>query len=166
MWCGDGHIHKECPETEKRGNSIPNCCNCKLKEGERPHPSNYRGCSHAKEEIQRKSQQSSNREPTRRKLSTGYVTPGKSFAAALRNNPQQQTPVVTIEALPPTQHCTQNAGQSAQAPNGNSSSINDMFKVASGVEQIITGINEAVSEEQKIVAITKIVMKLMNSNGC
>jgi hypothetical protein len=31
MWCGGGHLHKECPE---KGNaaSIPTCCNCKLVE--------------------------------------------------------------------------------------------------------------------------------------
>jgi hypothetical protein len=32
----------------------PNCCNCKLKEGEAPHPTSYRGCSHAKEEMERR----------------------------------------------------------------------------------------------------------------
>jgi hypothetical protein len=41
-----------------------------------------------------------------------------------------------------------------------------MFRVASVIQQIMTGLNDAVSEEQKIVAITKIVMKLMHSNGC
>jgi hypothetical protein len=53
VWCGGGHIHKECPEKENR-DSTPACCNCKLSEGEKPHPSNYRGCKVAKEEIQRK----------------------------------------------------------------------------------------------------------------
>jgi hypothetical protein len=71
-----------------------------------------------------------------------------------------------MEAVSPTQQCTQKTGQSVQAPNVNSSSLDNMFKVASLVQQIMTGLNEAVSEEQKIVAITKIVMKLMNSNGC
>jgi hypothetical protein len=60
----------------------------------------------------------------------------------------------------------QNAGQSAQASNGNSASLDNMFRVASVVQQIMTGLNDAMSEEQKIVAITKIAMKLMNSNGC
>jgi hypothetical protein len=29
LWCGDGHLHKECPE---KGNpaSAPACCNCRL----------------------------------------------------------------------------------------------------------------------------------------
>jgi hypothetical protein len=60
----------------------------------------------------------------------------------------------------------QNTGQSAQASNVNSASLDNMFRVASVVQQIMTGINDAVSEEQKIVAITTIVMKLMNYNGC
>jgi hypothetical protein len=41
-----------------------------------------------------------------------------------------------------------------------------MFRVASLVQQIMTGLNDAVSEEEKLVAIAKIVVKLMNSNGC
>jgi hypothetical protein len=56
MWCGGGHLHKECPE---KGNAAltPACCNCKLTECEKPHPSNYRGCSHGKEEIRRRRSQ-------------------------------------------------------------------------------------------------------------
>jgi hypothetical protein len=41
-----------------------------------------------------------------------------------------------------------------------------MFRVPYVVQQIMTGLNDAVSEEEKIVANTKIIMKLMNSNGC
>jgi hypothetical protein len=43
MWCGGDHLQKECPE---KGNtsSTPTCCNCRLAEGEKPHPANYRGC--------------------------------------------------------------------------------------------------------------------------
>jgi hypothetical protein len=38
MWCGGGHLHKECLE---KGNaaSIPTCCNYKLVDREEPHPS-------------------------------------------------------------------------------------------------------------------------------
>jgi hypothetical protein len=32
----------------------PNCCNCKLAEGEKPHPANYRGCKLAMEEMLRR----------------------------------------------------------------------------------------------------------------
>jgi hypothetical protein len=38
-----------------------------------------------------------------------------------------------------------------------------MFKVVTVVQQIMTGLNESVSEEGKIMAITKIVMKLLNN---
>jgi hypothetical protein len=53
LWCGGGHLHRECLE-EGKEDSTPPCCNCKLGEGEKPHPSTYRGCSHAKEELRRK----------------------------------------------------------------------------------------------------------------
>jgi hypothetical protein len=36
-----------------------------------------------------------------------------------------------------------------------------MFRVASAVQQIVTELNGAVSEEEKIVVITKIVPNLM-----
>jgi hypothetical protein len=42
----------------------------------------------------------------------------------------------------------------------------DMFKVATVVRQIMAELNGAVSEEDKIVAITEIELKLMNQNGC
>jgi uncharacterized coiled-coil protein SlyX len=40
-----------------------------------------------------------------------------------------------------------------------------MFKVARIVQQIMTELNGAVTEEQKIVAITKLVLNLMKENG-
>jgi hypothetical protein len=42
---GDGHLH-EYPEKENAA-STPACCNCRLAEGEKVHPANYRGCRHA-----------------------------------------------------------------------------------------------------------------------
>jgi hypothetical protein len=51
LWCGGGHLHKECPE-KVNAKSIPACCNYKLLEGENPHPANYRGCRQAKEKLQ------------------------------------------------------------------------------------------------------------------
>jgi len=41
-----------------------------------------------------------------------------------------------------------------------------MFEVATIVQQIMTELNGPVTEEQKIVAITKIVLNLMKENGC
>jgi hypothetical protein len=40
-----------------------------------------------------------------------------------------------------------------------------MFSVATVVQQIMTELNDAVSEEEKIVAITKIVIQFTNNNG-
>jgi hypothetical protein len=53
LCCGGGHLHKECPEKENAA-SAPECCNCKLLEGEQPHPANYRGCRHAREELEKR----------------------------------------------------------------------------------------------------------------
>jgi len=32
MWCGTGHLHRDCPEKTNE-NSTPRCCNCVLAEG-------------------------------------------------------------------------------------------------------------------------------------
>jgi hypothetical protein len=40
-----------------------------------------------------------------------------------------------------------------------------MFRVITVVQQIMTEFNGAVSEESKVVAITKIVSSLMKQNG-
>jgi hypothetical protein len=40
-----------------------------------------------------------------------------------------------------------------------------MFKVATVVQQIVTELNGAVSEEGKIMVITKIVLSLMKHDG-
>jgi hypothetical protein len=116
---------------------------------------------------------------TGRVFSSNHTTPGLSFAAALRTNTEEQQrphPSQTADAAPVALQQTrappvlknrpQQTGQSVQAPNVNSSSLDNMFKDASVVQQIMTGLSDAVSEEQKIVAITKIVMKLMHYNGC
>jgi hypothetical protein len=50
-------------------------------------------------------------------------------------------------------------------PAVSSSSLDDMFKVTAVVQQILTEVNVAVSKEDKIVVITKIVFKLMKHNG-
>jgi hypothetical protein len=82
LWCGGGHLHKECPEKGNRS-STPTCCNRRLAEGEKPHPANYRGCRHAKEEMQKKKSQRTPRTTTGRVFSSNLTTPGMSFAAAL-----------------------------------------------------------------------------------
>jgi hypothetical protein len=166
MWCGGSHKHKECPETNNRKTSIPQCCNCQLKDGEEPHPYNYRGCSHTKVELQRKRMQRlSNRGQEASKFSPDYVVPGRSFAAALRSNPkQQQASVVTAEAPNPTQNQQQNTGQSVPASNVNSLPLDNMLRAITVVQQIMTELSGAVPKKDQIVAITKIVLNLMEQN--
>jgi hypothetical protein len=41
-----------------------------------------------------------------------------------------------------------------------------MLKVATVMQQIMTEISEAVSEKDKIMVITKMVLNLMKPNGC
>jgi hypothetical protein len=176
LWCGGGHLHKECPE-KGNANSKPACCNCKLGNGEEPHPSNYRGHSHAREELRKKKSQGAPKPAMARVFTSNFTTPGVSFVAALRANTQQKQ---TLHHAPqagnsriaemgtPTmvQQQQKVTGQSAQASNVNSASLDNMFRVATVVQQIMTGLNDATSEEEKIVAITRIVLNLMNSNGC
>jgi hypothetical protein len=86
MLCGGGHLHKECPEKSSTV-SIPTCCNCKLVDGEEPHPSSYRGCRHTKE---KRNSQTAPRTTTGRMFSSSHTTPGRASAAVLRRNTQQQ----------------------------------------------------------------------------
>jgi hypothetical protein len=75
-------VQKECPE---KGNtsSTPTCCTSRLAEGENPHPANYWGCRHAKEEMQKKKLQRTHKTTTGRLFSSKLYTPGMSFVAAL-----------------------------------------------------------------------------------
>jgi hypothetical protein len=68
---------------------------------------------------------------------------------------------VTQQPLQQQRH----TGQLVQAPLVTGSSLDDMFKVTTVVQQIMTELNEAVSEEEKIVAFSKIGLKLMKQNG-
>jgi hypothetical protein len=72
-----------------------------------------------------------------------------------------------MSALPPLRHNQQQVpSQSVQAPNANSSSLNDMFTVVATIfQQIMTQLSGAESEEDRILAITKIVLKLVKKNG-
>jgi hypothetical protein len=70
-------------------------------------------------------------------------------------------------APPPFRYNQQQvSSQSVQVPNANSSSLNDMFKVDGTIfQQIMTELNGPEFKEDRIMAITKIVLKLMKQNG-
>jgi hypothetical protein len=129
LWRRGGHLHKECPEKENAA-SIPACCNCHLAEREKPHPANYRGCRHAKEELQKKKSQRTQKTTTGRVFSSNITMPGVSFEAALRDSTAQyqsharQVPVADpraeVKLSTPASGQQQNAGQSVRAPTVNS----------------------------------------------
>jgi hypothetical protein len=154
LWCGGDNLHKECPEMENAA-STPACCNCRLTEGENSHPANYRVCSHAKEELQRKKSKQSPKSTFGRAFTPTLATPGVSFAAALRATRQQQRPQApqaqTAGEKPssPISVPQQKAGQSVPAPNVNNSHLDNMLRVVTVVQQIMTEFNGAVSEEDK-----------------
>jgi hypothetical protein len=148
-----------------------------LAEGEKPHPANYWGCRHAKEELQKKKKiQRAPKTTTGRVFSSARTAPGVSFAAALRGSGGQQqqpqanqvpvaTPPTKVKHNIPAPALQQTTGQSVQAANVSSHPFDNMLKVVTVLQQIMTEVSGALSEEEKIVAITKIVFKLMNQNG-
>jgi hypothetical protein len=84
------------------------------------------------------------------------------------NTQQQQQPQLpsVAQACTPSLEAQQTSTKSVQAPNANSLFPNDMFKaVATAFQQIMTELNGAESEEVRIMAITKVVLKLMKQNG-
>jgi hypothetical protein len=59
----------------------------------------------------------------------------------------------------------QHAGQSVGAPNVNRLPLdNSMLRIVAAVQQFMTEFSDAVSEEEKMVVITKIILNLMKQN--
>jgi hypothetical protein len=103
-----------------------------------------------------------------RVFSFSQTTPRLSFMAVLHSDSQQQPqPPSAEQACPATlgdmRHNQQHVpSQSVHAPNANSLSVNDIFKVVATIfQQIIRELNGAKSEEDRIMAITKILLKLV-----
>jgi hypothetical protein len=99
-------------------------------------------------------------------FSSKTVQPALSFAAALRGHPAEQTRKEAAPPLRATKSSTtsEQTGQSVPAPTVNNVNV-DMFNVITVVQQIMTELKDAVSEEAKILGITKIVFNLMKNNG-
>jgi hypothetical protein len=113
---------------------------------------------------------------TGRVFSSNLTTPGVSFAAALRGSTAQQQdpqachvpvadPLTGMQSRKPAPGQQQEPGQSFRAQNVNSQPLDNTLRVVTVVQQIMTEFNGAVSEEEKILAITKIVLNLMKHNG-
>jgi hypothetical protein len=137
-----------------------------LAEGENPHSGNFRGCRQAKEEWQRKKSQKSPKTTTGRVFSSTPTTPGLNFAAGIRgrreqNQRTQATQVAAAVERPsaPTSVLQRETGQSVPASNAKSLPLDNMFRVITVVQQIKTEFNGVVSDEAKVVVITKILFE-------
>jgi hypothetical protein len=166
LWCGGCHLHGDCPE---KGNptSTPACCNCQLAEGETEHPANYRRCRHAKEEMRKKKKpQGTLKNTTGRVFSSTFTKPTVSFAAALRGQAEQKGQQEEAASGSETPKLGQKQrGQSVPAPIVNSEPQYKAFRALAVVEQIMRELKGAVSEEEMVLAITKIVITLMKEDG-
>jgi hypothetical protein len=74
-------------------------------------------------------------------------------------------PHVEVKLRTPASGKQQNAGQSVRDRTVNSQPLDSMLRVVNVVQQIMTEFNGAVSEEDKIRAIKKIVLNFISQNG-
>jgi hypothetical protein len=140
-----------------------------LKDGESRHPTNYRGCSYAKEELQRrKNQRISNQSPSGRIFFSKYTTPERSLASVLHSTVEsKQISENQKESAGPQKKkvAKEASGQSMQEEIINSNAMDDMFVAFTMVQQIMTGLSSAASEEEKVSIITESVFSLLKRNG-
>jgi hypothetical protein len=130
-------------------------------EGETAHPANYRGCRHAKGEMRRmkKKPQGTPRNTTGRVFSSTFIKPTVSFTAALRGQAEQkrqQEEAASGSEIPKLER-----GQSVPAFIVNSDPQDKEFKALAVVQHMMREVKGAVSEEDMVLAITKIVITLM-----
>jgi hypothetical protein len=126
----------------------------------KPHPANYRGCRHAKGELQKKKSQRSPKTTTGSVFSSARTIPGISLAVALRGSGDQQqqpqakqvsvaSPRTTVKQNIPASALQQETGQSVQAPHVSSQPFDNMLKVVTVVQQNVTEGSVALTEEKK-----------------
>jgi hypothetical protein len=166
LWCGGGHLHRDCPEKDNSF-SIPACCNCQLAEGEKAYLTNYRGCRHAKEEMPKKKKlQETRQNKTGKVFSSNFRRPNVSFAAAVRDQTKQQRQQEEVANTPQPQKLKRKeTDQLVPVTFVNSEPQDKALKTLTVVHQIIKELKGAASEEDMAVAITKIVIKLMKEDG-
>jgi hypothetical protein len=70
-------------------------------------------------------------------------------------------------AGPQKHHVTNKAsGQSMQANVANSNAMDDMYVAFTMVQQIMTGLSGAASEEEEVSVVIKVAFSLLKHNGC
>jgi hypothetical protein len=157
-------MHRDCPE-KGNASSTPACCNCQFAEGETAHPANYRGCRHAKEEM-RKKPRGISKNTTGRVFSSNTAKAYVSFAAALRGQTEQRRQQEEAASGPETPKLRRKETcQSVLAPTVNSEPQDIACRALTVVQQIMKELKVTVSEEDMILAITKIVINLMKEDG-
>jgi hypothetical protein len=131
------------------------------------HPANYRGCRHAKEEMRRKKKpQGRPQNTTGRVFSSTFIKPTVSFAAALRGQTEQQRQQEEAASGSETPKLgRKERGQPVPAPIVNSELQDKAFRSLAVVQQIMKELKGAVSEEDTVLAITKIVITVMKEDG-
>jgi hypothetical protein len=156
-------------EVPREGEHIFNLSMLKLLVGGRikQHPANYRGCSHTWEELKKNKSQRAPKITTGKVFSPVLTTSGVSFAEALRGSADKQRhqachvptagPPTTEKQSVSSPASEQKSDQSVRAPIVNSQPLDNMLRVVTVVQQIMTEWNCALSEDGKIVAITKTV---------
>jgi hypothetical protein len=134
-----------------------------------PYPANYRGCSCAKKELQRKKNQLiSNQGSSGRTFFSTYTTPERSFASVPRSSVESKQPSENQKesaGLQKKQVTNKASGQSMQEQIVNSNAMDDMFVAFTIVQKIMTRFSSAASEEEKVSFITKSVFSLLKRNG-
>jgi cell division protein FtsN len=113
-------------------------------------------------ELQRRRAQRAPKGPTGKTFFSKFTSPQRSYAAALRQDKQNQQPQTTQteqQYLPQKEfQKTELSVQATSSSNNNS--------VATVVHQIMTTLTKAVSEEDRVMVITKLVLNLLQQNGC
>jgi hypothetical protein len=93
----------------------------------------------------------------------------RTQAVQRNNNRRRQVPVADtsteVKLSTPASGQQKKVGQSVRAPTVNSQPLDNMLRVVTVVQQSMEEFNDALSEEEKIMAITKILLNLMNQNG-
>jgi hypothetical protein len=116
-----------------------------------------RVCRYAKEEMRKRRSQRTLETTTGRVFSSSHTAPGQSFAATAT-----ASAALSCAGLPPPLRHNQ---QVSKARNSDSSSLNDIFTVVPTIfQKLVTELNGAEAEENRTMAITKIVLKLMKQN--
>jgi delta 1-pyrroline-5-carboxylate dehydrogenase len=137
----------------------PNLLQLRSAIGESPHSASYRGCSLAKQELQR-------RRNLRAKASaSNYATPDRAVSSALCRSEQQPSQKMATDFKKKNTHQDTNqiSGQSVQAKNVNINATDLVFLAFTTVQQTMTKLSGVATEKEKVAVITEDVLRLLKN---